>query len=213
LEPAPADAARREGTEWRIDLCNARKRVFAQMFCPPLNPLWEVRGGLQERVFGEAPACHLPFQASGRPTSPFSPCGGWGEAYRGGFLGKPLRAIFCFRRQDAQTPPSPLVGEGGRGMRGKRARECRTSLIVPKNSSGVRCAPSPALSPGRFSGKPLHVIFRSRRQDAQPPPSPLVGEGGRGDEGQARTGMQDIAHRSQKLVRRSLRALACPLTG
>ncbi len=39
---------------------------------------------------------------------------------RGGFLGKPLRAISRFRHQDAQTPPSPLVGEGGRGMRGKR---------------------------------------------------------------------------------------------
>ena len=30
-------------------------------------------------VFGEAPACHLPFQASGRPTSPFSPCGRRGQ--------------------------------------------------------------------------------------------------------------------------------------
>ena len=39
---------------------------------------------------------------------------------RGGFLGKPLRAISRFRHQDAQTPPSPLVGEGGRGKRGKR---------------------------------------------------------------------------------------------
>ena len=28
---------------------------------------------------------------------------------------KPLRAIFRFRHQDAQTPPSPRVGEGGRG--------------------------------------------------------------------------------------------------
>ena len=39
---------------------------------------------------------------------------------RGGFLGKPLRAISRFRHQDAQTPPSPTRGEGGRGMRGKR---------------------------------------------------------------------------------------------
>jgi hypothetical protein len=30
---------------------------------------------LQGQVFGEAPACHLPFQASGRPNAPFSPCG------------------------------------------------------------------------------------------------------------------------------------------
>ena len=40
--------------------------------------------------------------------------------YRGRFLGKPRRAIFRFSHQDASTPPSPLVGEGGRGMRGKR---------------------------------------------------------------------------------------------
>ena len=32
-------------------------------------------GDLQERVVGEAPVCHLPFQASGHPNSPFSPCG------------------------------------------------------------------------------------------------------------------------------------------
>jgi len=32
-----------------------------------------------------------------------------------------------------------------------------------------------------------------------PPSSPLVGEGGRGDEGQKRTGMQNIAPLSQEL--------------
>jgi len=32
--------------------------------------------------------------------------------HRGRFFGKPLRAIYRFRHQDAQTPPSPLVGEG-----------------------------------------------------------------------------------------------------
>jgi hypothetical protein len=62
--------------------------------------------------------------------------------HRGGFFGKRLRAIFRFSHQDAQTPPSPLVGEGGRGMRGKSARECRTSLISPKNSTlECRCKP------------------------------------------------------------------------
>ena len=35
-------------------------------------------------------------------------------------------------------------------------------------------------------------------QDAQPPPAPFVGAGGRGDEGQKRTGMQQTAHRSQE---------------
>ncbi len=41
-------------------------------------------------------------------------------------------------------PNLPLLAvweKGVGGMRGKGARECRTSLIAPKNSSGVRCAP------------------------------------------------------------------------
>jgi len=88
---------------------------------------------------------------------------------RCGFSGKPLHAISRFRHQYAQTPPSPLVGEGGGSHR------------------------------GRFSGKPLRAISRLSHQDAQTPPSPRVGEGGRGEEGQKRTGMQNIAHLSQKL--------------
>jgi hypothetical protein len=52
-----------------------------------------------------------------------------------GFLGKPLRAIFRFRHQDAQTPPSPLVGEGGRGDEGQQARECSKPRIAPENST------------------------------------------------------------------------------
>ncbi len=52
-----------------------------------------------------------------------------------GFLGKPLRAIFRFRHQDAQPPPSPLVGEGGRGDEGQKARECSKPRIAPDNST------------------------------------------------------------------------------
>ena len=51
--------------------------------------------------------------------------------------------------------------------------------------------------PAGVFGKPLRAIFRFRRQDIQTPPSPLVGKGGRGDEGQKRTGMQKITHLSQ----------------
>ncbi len=44
------------------------------------------------------------------------------------------RASVCtlsrFRHQDDQNPTSPLVGEGGRGMTGKSALECRKSLIL-----------------------------------------------------------------------------------
>jgi len=106
-----------------------------------------------------APDARVP-RVSGRPTSPFAPCGSiagrsqsratemnfglrwrrlgarssrpparrrrahpghlhlqWekGVAHRDRFFGKPLRAISHFSRQDAQTPPSPRVGEGGRG--------------------------------------------------------------------------------------------------
>jgi hypothetical protein len=101
-------------------------------------------------------------------------------------------------------------------MRGKGAQECRTSLISPKNSTLERRAvgvkPSAIQGKarlrglaravahrGRFFGKPLRAISRFSHQDAQPPPSPLVGEGGWGDEGERRTGMQNIAHLSQKL--------------
>ena len=44
------------------------------------------------------------------------------------------RASACtlsrFRHQDAQNPPSPTRGEGGRGMTGKSALEYRKSLIL-----------------------------------------------------------------------------------
>ena len=38
-----------------------------------------------------------------------------GMSHRGGFFGKPLRAIFRFRHQDALPPPSPACGRGGQG--------------------------------------------------------------------------------------------------
>jgi len=41
-----------------------------------------------------------------------------GATHRGRFFGKPLRAISRFSHQGAQTPPSPLVGEGGWGDEG-----------------------------------------------------------------------------------------------
>jgi hypothetical protein len=52
-------------------------------------------------------------------------------------------------------------------------------------------------SQGWVFGEPPRAILRFRHQDAPTPPSPLVGEGGRGDEGQTRTGMQKITHLSQ----------------
>jgi len=69
------------------------------------------------------------------PKLPPSPLVGLGDAYRGRFFGKPRCAISRFRHQDAQNPPSPLVGEGGRGKRGKSVWECSRSLISPEKST------------------------------------------------------------------------------
>jgi hypothetical protein len=95
------------------------------------------------------------------------------------------------------------VREGGRGDEGQQARECSTPRIAPENSTLEKARPprgcagvparrraggarSQALPPyrGRFFGEApaRHLPFQaSRRPNA---PSPLVGEGGRGDEGQ-----------------------------
>ena len=160
-----------------------------------------------------------------------------GYASQGRFFGKPLCTISRFIHQNAQTPPSPLVGEGGWGMRGMGARAsppasprpgyAGVSLVCafpPVNQATLRCIIKQPedniacriavlrLTPagfrrqgkrrshrGRFFGNPLRAISRFRHQNAQNPPSPLVGEGGWGDEGQRRISMQNIAHLSQKL--------------
>jgi hypothetical protein len=47
---------------------------------PPAPCVGEgVGGSSQGEVFGKAPACHLLFQAAGRPDSPCSPCGSRGQ--------------------------------------------------------------------------------------------------------------------------------------
>jgi hypothetical protein len=81
-----------------------------------------------------------------------------------GFLGKPLRAIFRFRHQDAQTPPSPLVGEGGRGDEGQQARECSTPRIAPENSTLEK-----ALPPREYAGVPARRRAGGARSRALPP--------------------------------------------
>ena len=52
-----------------------------------------------------------------------------------------------------------------------------------------------------FLGKPLRAISRFQPSERQTPPSPLVGEGGWGDEGQSRTGMQKAGRASFQRAR------------
>jgi hypothetical protein len=89
----------------------------------------------------------------------------------GGFFGKPLHSFARFRQQNAQTPPSPRVGEGGWGDEGANRRV---------RAGGARTQGISASS-GRFFGKPLRTISRFSHQDAQTPPSPRVKERGRGE--------------------------------
>jgi hypothetical protein len=96
-----------------------------------------------------------------------------------------------------QLPLLPLWEKGVGGMRGNGAPESRKSLISPKKSTLERGAGGSHR--GRFFGKLLRAIFRFRLQDAPTPPSPLVGEGGWGDEGQRRTGKQKITHLAQEI--------------
>jgi len=83
--------------------CLLREQVFGKSLCfffrfglqdaqTPPSPLVRERGWgmLTGAGFLEAPACHLPFQASGRPNAPFSPCGRRGL---GGYEGKKRTGI------------------------------------------------------------------------------------------------------------------------
>jgi len=82
------------------------------------------------RFFWKAPARHLPFQPPGRPPSPFltgidfleNPC-----------VPPPVLGI-----RTPKLPLLPLWEKGVGGMRGKGARECRTSRISRKNSTRER---------------------------------------------------------------------------
>jgi hypothetical protein len=110
------------------------------------------------------------------------------------------------RRGSASSVPS----ETRRGRDARAPRVCavvgvRAACPRRRDASGTPalpgCAPSWKRGQCPLQGwvfKPLRAIFRFSHQDAQKPPSPLVGEGGWGDEGQKRSGKQKITHRSQE---------------
>jgi len=106
----------------------------------------------------------------------------------------PLLATSGNHRLQAGIYRCPMVGA-------KTAAHFLLDFSQAQVSFGLVVGEQDTLPPhrGRFFGKPLRAISRFSHQDAQPPPSPLVGEGGWGDEGERRTGMQNIAHLSQKL--------------
>ena len=124
------------------------------------------------------------------------------QAYGAGFLESPCMPSPVSSIRTPRPPLLPLWEKGVGGMRGKRARERRREK-GRQDSSREHAARAPMMGHkvergcpdlaglrGRFFGKPRRAISRFRQQDAQTPPSPLVGEGGRGDEGQTRTGTQ-----------------------
>ena len=102
---------------WRRPPARAGVRRRGQPLGDPPDP----RRRFQGQVLRGAPAFLRSFWASGRPDSPFSPCGRRGMLTGVGFFGKPLHSFSHSGLQDAQTPPSPLVGEGGRGDEGANA--------------------------------------------------------------------------------------------
>jgi hypothetical protein len=80
------------------------------------------------------------------------------------------------------------------------------SPCMPSPVSGIRTPKLPLL-PSWEKGQLTGVDFLASPCAPSPvsgirtpnPPSPLVGEEGKGDEGQRRTGMQHVAHLSQEL--------------
>jgi hypothetical protein len=94
-----------------------------------------------------------------------------------------LRGLVCA----VEVNPSAM-GSDAR-LRGRERRNYSTTISISHRRSLRRRLQ------GQVFGKPLHSFSRFGLQDAQTPPSPRVGEGGWGDEGQSRNGVVVIAER------------------
>jgi hypothetical protein len=105
--------------------------------------------------FGEAPARHLPFQASRRPNAPFSPCGRRGA---GGMRGN--------RRGECSTPR--IAPENSTLEKALPPRGC-AGVPARRRAGGAR---SQALPPyrGRFFGEApaRHLPFQASRRPNAP---------------------------------------------
>ncbi len=82
-------------------------------------------------------------------------------------------------------PPSPLVGEGGRGMRGKHPASPRAEAGGRRGCGENRCIHADArrLKPQATGAQPASAGYIGFCSQPPCPPSPLVGEGGRGMRG------------------------------
>ena len=132
--PSPRVKERGRGEAHRVDVlaspCVPSPVSGSRTPKLPLLPVWEKGvGGMRGKRVPQRSGRHrgttaflallLRLQASRRVRAGGARTQGI-SASSGRFFGKPLRAISRFRQQNAQTPPSPRVGEGGWGMRGPK---------------------------------------------------------------------------------------------
>jgi|GEM_PF-6705964 hypothetical protein len=113
-----ASTGQRPKLNWRVRRLQVSYRIELHVLS-----FWasERLNSSQGQVSWEAPPCHLPFQASGRPNSPFSPwlTRSWRLKSKVSGIRTPKLPLLPlvdaklaveiegFRHQDAQTPPSP----------------------------------------------------------------------------------------------------------
>jgi hypothetical protein len=101
-----------------------------------------------------------------------------GHSHRGMFSGNPLRAISCFSHQDAQTPPSPLVGEGGWGDEGQHCTGMRKTahpawaIVVSIETEQREARHAAPLSVQQSVGQPCpsRFIYRTDTSRLRTPP-------------------------------------------
>jgi hypothetical protein len=162
--------SRRTGTVRTLALPAHRDRCFGkplhaisrfrhQNAQTPPSPLVGEGGCSQGEMFWHAPACHLPFQASERPDSPFSPCGRRGLLTGGDVLASPCVPSPVSGIRTPRLPLLPLWEKGVGGMRGNGARECRTSLISPKHSTLESAPPGCAGIPPACSSTKVRTAW------------------------------------------------------
>jgi hypothetical protein len=101
------------------------------------------------------------------------------------------RTLSSFLR--IRTPKRPLLPVWEKGVGGMRGQTCTRGRDARAPGANLRCAhlrrippqrrSSPAGASTRSGRASARTLSRFRHQDAQTPPSPRVGEGGREDEG------------------------------